>query len=248
MLKYLKTISQRHNKGNTLSETMIALVIVGVVFTISMGTIVADHNKNQVVVRLKKVYSTLSQTFERSMADNGPISVWEFPEELSERGTYSFFENYFKHYLILSRDCKNSTEGSCAYTFKELDGTEKALNSTWARFFLNDGMFIAMQTLSTDAYKVIYFYVDTNGKKRLNVVARDIFLFEYWIQNDEHPEYTGKLLPFGHQYTREELISSSNPNNCNSTTNGNYCSALIWKDNWQIINGYPWAQARYVVQ
>ncbi len=248
MFEFLKTISHRHKRGNTLSETMIALVIVGVVFTISMGTIVADHNKNQTVVRLKKMYSTLSQVMERSTAENGSISVWNFPDGLSERGTYSFFETYLKPYLILSRDCKNSVEGTCAYTFKELDGTEKSLNSTWSRFFLNDGAFVAVQTLSTDVYKVIYFYVDTNGKKRLNVVARDIFLFEYWIQNDEHPDYVGKLLPFGHQYTREELISPSNQNNCNSTKNGNYCSALIMKDDWQIIHGYPWAQARYVVQ
>lgn len=248
MIKQLKTIIRQHKKGNTLSETLIALVIVGVVFTISMGTIVADYNKNQTVIRLQKMYSIFNQAFERSMVQNGLIDSWDFPDGLSERGSYYFFEHYLKPYLILARDCKNSTDGSCAYTFKELDATEKALNSTWSRFFLNDGAFIALQTNANNAYKVVYLYIDTNGKKRLNVVARDIFLFEYWIQNEEHPEYVGKLLPLGHEYPRYELISASNPNNCNNTTNGNYCAALIMKDNWQIIKGYPWAQARYVVQ
>lgn len=248
MFKLLKTISQKYHKGNTLSETLIALVIIGVVFTISMGTIVADHNKNQTVVRLKRIYSIFSQAFERSSAQNGFVSNWELIDGLSPQSSYLFFEQYLKPFLVVARDCKNSTEGSCAYTFKELDATEKALNPTWARFFLNDGTFVALQTNSSNMYKVIYFYIDTNGKKRLNVVARDIFLFEYWLQNDEHPEYVGKFLPFGHEYTRSELISDSNPNNCNSTTNGNYCASLIMNDNWQIISGYPWAQARYVVQ
>lgn len=246
--KLLNKILYHNKKGNTLSETLIALVIVGVVFTISMGTIVADYNKNQTVVRLKKMYSVFNQAFDRAIAQDGMPESWDFSEGLSERGSYSFFEHYLKPYLIISRDCKNSIEGTCAYTFKELDATEKALNSTWARFFLNDGTFVALQTNASDTYKVVYFYIDTNGKKRLNVVARDIFLFEYWIQNDAHPDYVGKLLPFGHEYSRSEVISTSNPNNCNSTKNGNYCASLIMIDNWQIIRGYPWAQARYVVQ
>lgn len=248
MKKLINKFFNGYKRGNTLSETLIALVIVGVVFTISMGTIVADHNKNQTVIRLKRIYSIVSQSFERSSAQNGLVSNWELDNGLSDQGSYTFFEQYLKPFLALARDCKNSTEGSCAYTFKELDATEKSLNSTWSRFFLNDGTFIALQAYSDENYKVIYFYIDTNGKKRLNVVARDIFLFEYWIENSEHPEYTGKLLPYGHEYTRAELISASNPNNCNNTTNGNYCGALIMKDNWQIISGYPWAQARYVVQ
>lgn len=248
MVNFFEKISQQYKRANTLSETLIALVIVGVVFTIAMGTIVADHNKNQTVVRMKKAYSVLSQSIDGAVAREGSISTWDFPDSLSERGSNVFFDYYLKPSLVLSRDCKNSTTDQCDYTFKELDGTEKALNSTWTRFFLNDGMFVAMQTNGTENYKVIYFYVDTNGKKRLNVVARDIFLFEYWVQNDAHPEYVGKLLPFGHEYTREELISSSNPNNCSKGQNGNYCGALIIKDEWQIISGYPWAQARYVVQ
>lgn len=239
---------QRMKRGNTLSETLIALVIVGVIFTISMGTIVADYNKNQTVVRLKKMYSTFSNAINASIAKNGLPDDWDMEEGVSERGSYLFFEQYIKPFLILTRDCKSSTVDQCNYTFKELDGTEKALNSKWTRFFLSDGAFIGLQSSADENYKVVYFYIDTNGKKRLNVVARDIFMFEYWIRNNEHPEYEGKLLPYGHEYTREQLMSDSNPNNCNKTKNGNYCAALIINDNWQIITGYPWAQARYVVQ
>ncbi len=248
MFKKLKAISSMHKSGNTLSETLIATVVIGIVFTLSFGIFVANYNKDQTVVRLKKVYSVLTQAFMTSISENGDVTVWEFPDKVTEQGSYIFFNDYLKKHLILSRDCKNSTQGVCSFTFKDLQAKDKQLSSTWARFYLNDGTFIAMQCNGNDKYKVIYFYADTNGKKRLNVVARDIFLFEYWIQNDDNPDYVGKLLPFGHQYTRDELISDSLPDNCNKTKNGNYCSSLIIKDNWQILKGYPWAQARYVVQ
>lgn len=237
-----------YKKGNTLSEMLIALVVIGVVFTISMGTIVADSNKDQTVVRLEKAISTFSNAFRRSASDNGNPDGWTVPNQLTETSSVEFFQKYLKPYLVLSRDCKNSTLIPCDYTFKELNGTEKELNSTWERFFLNDGMFVGLQARGGERYKVVYLYVDTNGKKRLNVVARDIFMLEYWLQNDDAPQYVGQLLPFGHEFTREQLMSTSNDNNCNSSKNGNYCAALIAKDNWRIVNGYPWAQARYVVQ
>ena len=248
MKKLFSNILNKKRRGNTLSELLISLVLVGVVFTIAMGTMVADHHKNQTTVRMKKAYSVLSQAFDSAVAREGSPTNWSLEDGLGEHASYSFFDYYLKPSLILTRDCKNSTKDQCDYTFKELDGTEKALNSTWTRFFLNDGMFVALQKIGNEDYKVIYFYVDTNGKKRLNVVARDIFMFEYWLANKDHPEYIGRFLPFGHEYSRDELISTSNPNNCNNTKNGNYCSALIIKDEWQIIPGYPWAQARYVVQ
>ncbi len=248
MIKSFNRFFSGKKRANTLSEMLIALVIVGVVFVIATGTMVADYNKNQTVVRLKKSYSTFSQALVASVAREGSVSDWDVENGIGEHNSYSFFEQYLKPSLLISRDCKNSTSGQCNFVFKELDGTEKSLNSTWTRFFLNDGTFIAIQTNGTQNYKVVYFYIDTNGKKRLNVVARDIFLFEYWIQNDTNPEYIGQFLPMGHEYSRSELISENNINNCNAKTNGNYCAALIIKDNWQLLNGYPWAQARYSVQ
>ena len=246
-LKIVKNLI-RKRKGSTLAEMLISLVLIGIVFTIAMGTLVADHNRNQTVIRLEKAYSVFEQAIRTAVSRDGSVHNWIVEDGLSEINSYMFFENYLKSTLLLLRDCKNSTEGQCNYTFKELDGTEKALNSTWTRFFLNDGTFVALQTNGTPNYKVVYFYIDTNGKKRLNVVARDIFLYELWIQNDENPDYVGKFLPMGHQYSRDEIISESNMNNCNRYTNGNFCAALIMKDSWQLKKGYPWAQARYVVQ
>ena len=248
MFNLLKTILNKKKYGNTMAETLIAMTIVGIVFTLTVGVMIADYNRNQTVIRLEKMYSTLGQAFDKAMVQNGAPSNWDIPDGISEENSTNFFTTYLEPNLVLSKVCKGSTTGECNYDFKELDGTPKELNHSWSRFFLNDGAFIALQTVGNNNYKVVYFYVDTNGKKRLNVVARDIFLMEYWIQNDAHPEYVGKLRMFGEEYPRRELISENNNNNCNSSKNGNYCGALIKADNWQIKQGYPWAQARYVVQ
>ncbi len=247
MLNKLKEKLNKKRIGYNLSETLIVMVVIGVIFTISFGTIVADYNKNQTTVRLNKLYNTFSDAVKLSVKDNGSVDSWLIDDGISDYSSYNFFNRYLKDYLLLTRDCKNSVMDTCNYNFKELNGQEKELNSSWTRFYLSDGTFIALQTNGNDRYKVVYFYFDTNGKKRLNVVARDIFIYELWIQNYDHPDYEGQIFPYGHQYTRAELISKDNPNNCNSSKNGNYCAALIMKDGWRIIEGYPWAQARYNV-
>ena len=248
MIRNIKKYFQSKYKGNTLSETLIALVLLGVVFTICAGIIVADYHKNQTVVRLKKNYSVFSNAINLAVSKNGPVDSWDINEGISEEGSNRFFEEYLKPNLVLARDCRNSIKTTCNYNFKELSGLEKDLNSTWTRFYLNDGTFVGLQTIANNDYKVVYFYIDTNGKKRLNVVARDIFLFELWLKNEDNRHIEGIFLPFGHEYSREELISENNENNCNNKKNGNYCASLIIKDNWQIIKGYPWAQARYAVK
>lgn len=248
MLKNLKKYFYSKNKGTSLSETLITIALLGIVFTICTGVIVADYNKNQTIVRLKKNYSIFSSAINVAVSKHGNVDTWDIENGISEIASNKFFEEYLRPNLVLARDCRNSTHEYCNYNFKELSGVEKDLNSTWTRFYLNDGTFVAIQTISNEDYKVAYFYIDTNGKKRLNVVARDIFVFELWLKNDKDRNLEGLFLPYGHEYTREELISNSNENNCNNKMNGNYCASLIIKDNWQFKQGYPWAQARYVVK
>ena len=79
-------------KGSTLAEMLICMAILGVVFTIAIGVMVADHHRNQTVVRLKKHFSTLSQVFAQTAATEGQYYTWDFPDGLSEQGSNYFFE------------------------------------------------------------------------------------------------------------------------------------------------------------
>lgn len=243
-----RVISGYLKKGTAISETIFVLVLICVIVLISFGIVAANYNKNQTIVRLRNVYMTLSYAFSTSVIQNGKSTSWDIEPDLSERGSYTFFQKYLKGYLPVARDCKNSTEEVCGFDFKELNGTDKSLNSNWTRFFLEDGSFIALQSNSGEKYKLVYIYVDINGKKHVNVVGRDIFIFVYWIKNEDNPELENHLLPFGNEYTMNELVQNTNENNCNPTKNGNYCSALIIKNEWQIPRKYPWVQARYGIE
>lgn len=248
MISLYKSKFNKSKYGYTLSEVLVVVAIIGVVFTLALGTVFADINKNRTAIQLKQFYSILSNAFVMQQSKTGMPSSWDVPDTFSEESSYNVFKDILKPNLMIARDCKNSTTEQCDFNFKELDGTEKSLNSTWNRFFLNNGMFVATQYVVDPNYKVIYIYADVNGKKRLNVTGRDIFMFEYHIQNDLNPDYVGQLNPYGHEYSRDVLVSDSNTNNCNPGQKGNYCAAVIMKDEWDIKPGYPWAQARYVVK
>ena len=56
-LSQIRRKKRNLKRGNTLSEMLIAITIIGIVFVIATGTMVADYHKNQTVVRLKKAYS-----------------------------------------------------------------------------------------------------------------------------------------------------------------------------------------------
>ena len=213
---------------------------------ISVGTLVSDIKRDETAVRLKKTYSILQQAFDLAYVKYGLISDVNVSD--AENISLKFFDKYLKEQFILSRDCSVMNYGECDFSFKELNAQEKSLDSSWVRFFLNDGTFMALKLSSDDNSSVINLYVDTNGKKHLNVVARDVFLFEYWLKNNIHPEYEGKVLPKGHQYSKNDLLLPLNENSCYKSSNGNYCGAVLMKDSWEMKYGYPWAQARYAVR
>ena len=128
MIKSVNIFSNRSDKkykGTSLSETLIVITILGIVFTLSMGIIVADYNKNQTVVTLKKRFSVLEQAFISSTTVNSSVENWDFPIGVSEQGSYQFFEKYLKPHLILAQDCKTSTLDTCGFNFKELNGVEQ---------------------------------------------------------------------------------------------------------------------------
>ncbi len=64
-------------KGFTLAEVLITLAIIGVVAALTIPTVVRNYQKQQTVVKLKKVYSVLNQAFNNSQAENGMYQTWD---------------------------------------------------------------------------------------------------------------------------------------------------------------------------
>ena len=108
-------------------------------------------------------------------------------------------------------------------------------------FFLNDGVFVSVgKPANSKTGKSAAIYIDINGKTKPNKLGRDIFYYIYWIENYDNKNVSGKFVPYGGRWSREEIINGNQPYNCNKNKTGELCAALIMQDGWQIKDDYPW--------
>ncbi len=225
--------------GFTLAETLITLVIVGVIAALTVPNMIIKHQKEETVTKLKKAYSVLSQTTFKAIADNGPINSWEILSS-SDDGSDKFNKKYLLPYLNVMKDCGNKADEECEFVTHYIDGTnEEVLPNTYARFFLSDGTFIASRTwVNGNSYKYLTLRIDINGRKGPNRFGKDIFKYQYnLVRNDFEDGSTieGKFMPEGFLRTPERLLEG-----CSRTGTGEVCATKIMKDSWQIKDDYPW--------
>lgn len=96
---------------------------------------------------------------------------------------------------------------------------------------------------TTNNYVWLTITVDLNGLKNNSTYGKDTFVFSL------DPDYE-KLLPYGlgrvtgeftntiRDKSRAALLSGSDARSC--VNNGIFCTAVIFMDNWQIKDDYPW--------
>lgn len=105
-----------NNKGFTLAEVLITLGIIGVVAALTMPSLITNYQKKQIVIQLKKAYSTFSQALVLSQYENGNSSEWDVTEAGSSyEENLAYFEKYWKPYLKVLKVCKTMQE--CGYKY-----------------------------------------------------------------------------------------------------------------------------------
>ena len=68
---------QKHkNHGVTLAEVLITLGIIGIVAALTMPTLVRNYQEKATVIKLKKTYSILSQSYLYAVQEYGKPSEW----------------------------------------------------------------------------------------------------------------------------------------------------------------------------
>lgn len=260
-LKNKSNITTQHNhRGFTLAETLITLVIVGVVAALTVPTLVTKYQKEQTVTRLKKAYSTLAQTTNKAISEHGPIKTWEVSD--SDTKSQEFLEKYMIPYLNVGKICGYKKTDECSYKYSQLNNpnTKYEFTDTYYKFFLADGtLIIAMaggaprgltqmsasgQILGSYSFYGVdsYIYVDINGMKGPNRLGRDLFLYQYYIQWDMGPygDLSGQFIPFGFSIENGHNANYYRKQGCRKDKNGIYCAAMIMADSWRISEKYPW--------
>ncbi len=213
---------QLRPSGFTLAETLITLVIIGIVAALTVPTLINKHRKSEVETRLKSAYSIFANMFKAAEADNGSFATWDFSEftkEVSPDATQedAFVNKYMIPYLKVASNKKQSLED---FGYKKIIYPNgNAYNITMSRrvVTLNNGMSFWVMPgayeLSNSNFVMpeIGFYVDINGPNNgPNTIGKDIFKFIQPLINGyplsmagEHPYRT---CSYSKSVATEEII------------------------------------------
>ncbi len=195
-----------------------------------MPSLIAKHQEKQTVVKLKRMYSILSQAFTMNLRDNEPV-MYTFNEE-GAVGVY----NIFKPHLKIARDCGLERGNGCIYTGQygnksDSSSFKRAIYATDKRYYkvlLNDGSSIVFRGgANSELYNIDFdIFYDINGDKGPNKWGHDMF------------EFFGKgrqLIPSGipNNYFTYNFDSACAP----ADSSGDTCSAwVIYKGNMDYLH------------
>ena len=180
-----------NKKAFTLSEALIALVIIGIVAALTVPNIVFKYNDDVTVKRVTKFYATMSVAYQKIKFEEGVPEDWgELNEDRTNNGRV-FYEKFKKHLSIL-KDCSNDQPGCFASSSYKLfsGGFSENFTSARARYnaILLDGSAVSfyVHPKSTFTYNegkdrkggLGLVYLDVNGAKPPNQFGKDMFQFD----------------------------------------------------------------------
>ncbi len=208
----------KFQKGFTLAEVLITLAIIGVVAALTIPVVVRNYQKTQTVVRLKKVYTTLANTTNLIISEEGAVKGWA----TSKQNIYRLY----KPKLKILKECA-ATAGCFEQTpVKHLNDNQSGdwNNLNYYKIILADGtqvMFNDVISADCDLNNNINrgsidyctdIIVDINGTKPPNRIGRDIFDF---VLKEKGIEPAGCDIE----------------NLCNKNSSGHACTCKIIREN-----------------
>lgn len=228
-------------KAFTLAEVLITLGIIGIVAAMTLPILIGKYQKMQTATQLKKAYSEISQMLKLSEVDNESMGDWDYT-----LSGIDFYYKYLDSYLKKVREIPNS-EFKKYMVYKNLNGT-KCTGEVWCTqsssfyTYLSNGIVMGIMTHpGQSVYKAIT--IDVNGDKQPNQLGKDVFVFSM-------SKTQKRLVPYGfgdagvsggkfENYDRSKILNGGGYA-CNKNSLGIWCAALIYMDNWEFKDDYPW--------
>jgi len=201
----------------TLAEVLITLGIIGVVAAMTLPVVISNYNKKVTAVRLKKLYTTLSQAIILSEINNGEHKYWEYGDfnhhrqaDIMEAWWNKYLKDYIPNDMVKQVVSGNtSVSGDDSYTV-----------------ILKDGSAIEIEALPGDYARII---LRTRYKDRNEGIAgKDyfgVFLFR-----------TNTKLSTYHENRSMEYLLEACPK---KYYQGQPCTELILRNGWEIPDNYP---------
>lgn len=99
-----------HHLAFTLAEVLITIGIIGVVAALTIPPLIQRSQEQNAVIQLKKTYTTLSNAYNRAVADNGSPSGWGLTSATNYDPVIAVkMMGYFTPYLNVTQDCGSAS-------------------------------------------------------------------------------------------------------------------------------------------
>lgn len=194
--------------------------VIGVVAVMTLPTVIGNYKKKITVNSLKQSYVFLHSIRQRASVDYGDMSSWDVfdDEDMTPEEVVS---KYFVPYIKGSK-VKLEVKELRQYIIHWMDGSDVSLYLATS-FMSPQGYYYHVNKVGTLFY---YIYIDINGKKRPNIVGKDVFIVLF----DKN----------GIRFDDRNFVNNVSKHCMIGSGNGSQCGAKIERDGWEIKDDYPW--------
>ena len=197
--------------GFTLAEVMVALVLIGVITSLTIPTFVASNKNRSHATKLAVAVSAIENAFSSMQAVESAQNMNE-----TRFGREPNSENLGRYLKIIGSNPINDYYGG-NNPFRTITGDTNPDISEYTFFETKNGTLIAYDRGSR------CLAIDVNGGNAPNVWARDVFFF---IVGQD-----GSLNPAGGEIFNN---LAPEPLNCNDADRGAGCTAELVENNYEV--------------
>ena len=218
-------------KGFTLSELLLALVVIGVITVIAIPRVVGDMNNKSRVTALQKTYTDLASAVKllliaerASTLQHSSLCVDNLSYDTTNRVNNSAGK-FLLTYMDVKNDCKLDFEECFAPMDKYKNISKESLKFPQIEdgqaysVELTSGATVAMIPGDEDVGNKapVKVYIDVNGKASPNIAGRDLFLIYVYYDG-----FVG------------DRVSNTSKETCKENLYGSGCFNRLVNENWSM--------------
>ena len=228
----------------TLAEVLITLGIIGVVAAMTLPTLVGNYKKKATATRVKKFYTVMSQATNLAIAEYGSMDGWDgFSTHHNGPELKHWFDKYLRPHLKVIDEYIDTDEESGNQSFFVIfaDGSVMLLTNWAASTSAPNEETGTDDNHVVDNYNGLIHVAYLTDKKALKRVNRQscVNSFSFLFYSPLKKQYF--FQPYAYQANTPEKYNREYFKTQVAGGNGQYCTALMMSDGWEIKDDYPFS-------